>query len=36
MAVHLGTIDPALFKFALTFNILLIVVLGGMGISTVL
>ena len=31
MAVHLGTIDPALFKFALTFNILLIVVLGGMG-----
>lgn len=31
LAVHLGTIDPALFKFALTFNILLIVVLGGMG-----
>lgn len=31
LAVSLGTIDPALFKFALTFNILLIVVLGGMG-----
>ncbi|MDR7857003.1 branched-chain amino acid ABC transporter permease [Tissierella sp.] len=31
LAVHLGTIDPASFKFALTFNILLIVVLGGMG-----
>lgn len=31
LAVHLGTIDPTLFKFALTFNILLIVVLGGMG-----
>lgn len=31
LAAHLGTIDPALFKFALTFNILLIVVLGGMG-----
>lgn len=31
LAAALGTIDPALFKFALTFNILLIVVLGGMG-----
>ena len=31
LAVSLGTIDPTLFKFALTFNILLIVVLGGMG-----
>lgn len=27
----LGTIDPAMFRFTLTFNILLIVVLGGMG-----
>lgn len=27
----LGTIDPAMFKFTLTFNILLIIVLGGMG-----
>lgn len=31
LAVSLGTIDPTLFRFALTFNILLIVVLGGMG-----
>lgn len=31
MAGILGTIDPAQFKFALTFNIMLIVVLGGMG-----
>ena len=31
LGVSLGTINPALFKFALTFNILLIVVLGGMG-----
>ncbi len=31
LAASLGTIDPTLFKFALTFNILLIVVLGGMG-----
>lgn len=31
LAVSLGTIDPTMFKFALTFNILLIVVLGGMG-----
>lgn len=31
LAVSLGTIDPTLFKFALTWNILLIVVLGGMG-----
>lgn len=28
---QLGTIDPTLFKFTFTFNILLIVVLGGMG-----
>lgn len=31
LAASLGTIDPTLFKFVLTFNILLIVVLGGMG-----
>lgn len=31
LAASLGTINPTLFKFALTFNILLIVVLGGMG-----
>ena len=31
LAVSLGTIDPTLFKFALTWNIILIVVLGGMG-----
>ncbi len=31
LAVSLGTIDPTLFKFSLTWNILLIVVLGGMG-----
>lgn len=31
LATSLGTIDPTLFKFALTFNILLMVVLGGMG-----
>lgn len=30
----LGTIDPNMFKFVLTFNILLIVVLGGMGSIT--
>lgn len=30
----LGTIDPNMFKSALTFNILLIVVLGGMGSIT--
>ena len=30
----LGTIDPLMFKFVLTFNILLIVVLGGMGSIT--
>lgn len=30
LAASLGTIDPTLFKFVLTFNILLIVVLGGM------
>jgi branched-chain amino acid transport system permease protein len=31
LAASLGTIDPTMFKFALTFNVLLIVVLGGMG-----
>lgn len=31
LAVSIGTIDPSAFKFSLTFNILLIVVLGGMG-----
>lgn len=31
LAGILGTIDPAQFKFSLTFNIMLIVVLGGMG-----
>lgn len=31
LAASLGTIDPTVFKFSLTFNILLIVVLGGMG-----
>ena len=30
----LGTIDPLMFRFLLTFNILLIVVLGGMGSIT--
>ncbi len=30
----LGTIDPTMFRFTLTFNILLIVVLGGMGSIT--
>lgn len=30
----LGTIDPNMFKFPLTFNILLIIVLGGMGSIT--
>lgn len=30
----LGTIDPLMFKFMLTFNILLIIVLGGMGSIT--
>ncbi|SFC89172.1 branched-chain amino acid ABC transporter permease [Clostridium uliginosum] len=30
----LGTIDPNMFKFVLTFNILLIVVIGGMGSVT--
>ncbi|SHI94045.1 branched-chain amino acid ABC transporter permease [Lutispora thermophila] len=34
MANLLGTIDPAMFKFTLTFNILLIIVLGGMGSIT--
>lgn len=31
LASILGTIDPAQFRFSLTFNIMLIVVLGGMG-----
>ncbi|TJX14393.1 branched-chain amino acid ABC transporter permease [Tissierella creatinini] len=31
LAISLGTIDPTLFKFSLTWNILLIVVIGGMG-----
>ncbi len=31
MAVHLGTIDPNMFRIALTFNIILIMVLGGIG-----
>ena len=30
----MGTIDPNMFKFALTFNILLIIVIGGMGSVT--
>lgn len=30
----IGTIDPNMFKFLLTFNILLIIVLGGMGSVT--
>lgn len=30
----LGTIDPLMFRFMLTFNILLIIVLGGMGSMT--
>lgn len=30
----LGTIDPLMFRFSLTFNILLIIVLGGMGSIT--
>ncbi|GFN35321.1 branched-chain amino acid ABC transporter permease [Tepidimicrobium xylanilyticum] len=31
MAVHLGTIDPNMFRITLTFNIILIMVLGGLG-----
>lgn len=31
MAALLGTIDPNMFRITLTFNILLIVVLGGLG-----
>lgn len=31
MASLLGTIDPNMFRITLTFNILLIVVLGGLG-----
>ena len=34
LASILGTIDPTMFKFTLTFNILLIIVLGGMGSIT--
>ncbi len=30
----MGTIDPNMFKFSLTFNILLIIVIGGMGSIT--
>lgn len=30
----LGTIDPLMFRFTLTFNILLIIILGGMGSIT--
>jgi branched-chain amino acid transport system permease protein len=30
----MGTIDPNMFKFSLTFNILLIIVIGGMGSVT--
>ena len=31
MAIHLGTIDPNMFRITLTFNIILIMVLGGIG-----
>ncbi len=31
LAALLGTIDPNMFRITLTFNILLIVVLGGLG-----
>lgn len=34
LASLLGTIDPLMFRFTLTFNILLIIVLGGMGSIT--
>ncbi|MPN24558.1 hypothetical protein SDC9_171957 [bioreactor metagenome] len=34
LANLLGTIDPLMFRFTLTFNILLIIVLGGMGSVT--
>lgn len=34
MANLIGTIDPLMFRFTLTFNILLIIVLGGMGSIT--
>lgn len=34
LAVHVGTVDPLQFRFTLTFNILLIIVLGGMGSIT--
>lgn len=34
MAGHLGTVDPSQFTFMLTFNILLIAVLGGLGSIT--
>lgn len=30
----MGTIDPGMFKFVLTFNVLLIIVIGGMGSVT--
>lgn len=34
LAHLIGTIDPMMFRFVLTFNILLIVVLGGIGSTT--
>ncbi|MGI6550893.1 MAG: branched-chain amino acid ABC transporter permease [Syntrophomonadales bacterium] len=34
LAAHLGTVDPSQFNFMLTFNILLIAVLGGLGSVT--
>jgi len=34
LANLMGTIDPLMFRFTLTFNILLIIVLGGMGSVT--
>lgn len=34
LAGHLGTVDPSQFTFMLTFNILLIAVLGGLGSIT--
>lgn len=34
LAHLMGTIDPLMFRFTLTFNILLVVVLGGMGSIT--
>ncbi len=34
LAAHLGTVDPSQFTFMLTFNILLIAVMGGLGSIT--